>query len=260
MGSRVRVGMCVVLLGVGGEFAAAGGGANVAFIHFGVTESNADFVRTNLEADPRISSASVHAVDHLGVPNLATLMTFDSILISTTAFSKGFPIDNGGTGTQLGNVLDDYVTNGGRVVFSGFTTLFGTSIDGDIEMMLPFDVVISGSGIAGLIDKSSIEPHPVFSGVHSFDSSFAGDVAVSVDGEVLARYESFLPAVLTNHDDSIMLINAYAAWIPDYSNGSDFGLLFANALTIPAPATAAAAPLLALAAAGRRRRPEGDAP
>lgn len=256
-GSRVAV--CLLASAgilVIGPIAAAGATKQVAAIHIGASSDfEMEFGLAQIGADPRINIAMDADVDDEdGVPTLQQLLGFDVLLVHTGPNADEYPYAGGGIGTQLGNVLDDYALSGGRIVFTAFAGQYGLAIDGDIEPMLPYSIVNSGNGPAGAMDLPPLVPsHPALEDVATFQSSYAGSLAVSEAGTVLAQYESSLPLAITNHDDSIMMINAAPTWIPDYSNGTDFARLFANALAIPAPSTSVVCMSALTMLCGRRR-------
>ncbi|RCJ16664.1 hypothetical protein A6V25_30695 [Nostoc sp. ATCC 53789] len=204
---------------------------NSAVIHIGV-DDNSLFGINNivnfLQGDGRFSSISNIDVDASGVPTLATLSGFESVLVVTD--NRVGTITGGGFGTQLGNILDDYVIAGGRLVLGAFSGDAGIGIDGDILNLAPY-IPQFGNAPAGNLDFSTANlSNPIFNGVNSFTSDFASIVNLSANGILLASYDSGTVGVATVANNSIIFINAFPGNESDFSNGSDFGTLFANAL------------------------------
>lgn len=204
---------------------------NSAVVHIGV-DDNGIFGINNivnfLQSDARFSSISNIDVDANGVPTLATLNSFDSVLVVTD--NRVGTTTGGGLGTQLGNILDDYVIAGGRLVLGAFSGDTGIGIDGDILNLAPY-VQQSGNAIAGNLNFSTANlSNPIFNGVNSFSSEFANTVNLSPNGILLASYDSGTIGVATVANNSVIFINAFPANESDLNNGTDFGTLFANAL------------------------------
>jgi hypothetical protein len=218
-----------------------------AVIHMGVDDTGAfgiDNAVNYLSGDARFSSVASIDVDTTGVPTLGGLSSYASVLVVTD--NRDGTLTGGGLGTQLGDVLDDYVAAGGRVVFSAFTGNFFIGVDGDILAVAPW-ASVGFNAASGPMDLTSASDS-VFDGVSSFDSTFASDLSGSA-------------GVITNADHSIMFVNAFPGTQSDYSNGSNFGLLFANALAyegevVPEPSSVVLAGLGGLGLMGlvRRRR------
>lgn len=212
---------------------------DVAIVHIGVAQSGSagiDNLLSYLSTDSRISAIQTFDVDANGVPTVAELSPYASVLVATDGFLN-VPLTGGGLGTQVGNVLDDYVDAGGRVVLTAFAGDGTIGIDGDILSLAPFQ---SGgfNVIPGFIDMSTAAvAHFVFDGVSSFHANYASEISAANGGRVLARYYQFnsTPAILTNNDNSVIMINAFPGSLGDYELGTDFGRVFANALAIPEP-------------------------
>jgi hypothetical protein len=205
---------------------------STAVVHIGVDDAGAfgiDNAVNFLLADGRFSTVDNIDVDASGVPTAQELSAYDSVLVATD--NRAGALTGGGLGTQLGDVLDDYVMGGGRVVMSTFSGDTGIGIDGDILSLAPH-IPQSGNGSAGSLNMATIVPHPVFDGITSFQSQFASTLMLSPNGIEIGTYEGGNFCVLTVADDSVMFVNGFPASQNDYSNGSDFGLLFANALAM----------------------------
>jgi len=212
--------------------------SQVAVVHIGVEDTGSvgvDNVVNYLSGDGRFSSVDNIDVDAGGVPTASQLSSYNSILVCTD--SRVGAITGGGLGTQLGNVLDDYVISGGRVVFTTFSGNSGIGIDGDILSLAPY-VPAGGNSIAGSLNMgTAVLSHPVFDGISSFESTYASEIDISPQGILLGSYNSGEECVLTTLNDDVMFVNGFPCTQADYVNGSDFGLLFANSLAIPEPAT-----------------------
>jgi hypothetical protein len=242
--ARVRtllaVSAAAVVVSLAAPAAATAAPIPVAVIHIGVDNAGVfgiSNIVTFLQGDARFSSVTGLDVDAGGVPTLGALLAYSSVLVVTD--NRVGTITGGGLGTQLGNVLDDYVNGGGRVVMGTFSGNTGIGVDGDILGIAPY-AIVGGNVPAGAINPASIVPHPVFNGVASFTSTFASDINVANGGILLASYLSGTELAITNANNSIMFINGFPATQADYANGTQFGLLFANALAleqVPEPAS-----------------------
>ena len=214
-----------------------------AVVHIGVSDTDRYGISNAinfLQTDARFASVTSIDVD-LGLPTLAALTAFDSLLVVTDNKS-GWWLTGGGLGTQLGNILDDYVLGGGRVVLSTFAGNFDIGLDGDILSLSPHTLLGVNATAGDLNFATANLTHPVFNGVTSFTSFYASTIGLSPIGINLADYVSGTIAVATVADDSVMFVNGFPGARKDYSNGTDFGLLFANALalegaTVPEPST-----------------------
>jgi len=227
---------------------------DTALIHIGVDDTGQfgmENIENFLQADARFSSVANIDVDTAGVPTLAQLSAFDSVLIVTD--NRSGDISGGGLGTQLGDVLDDYALADGLVVLTAFAGNDLYSVGGQLLAIAPHTVVGANANAGDLDFMTADLAHPIFDNVSSFDSTFASDIGVAPGGTLLASYLSGTPAVLTNADDSVRFVNGFPATEDDYTNGSDFGLLFANALVVVPEPTSAWLALLALSAAWRRK-------
>ena len=229
--------------------------ADVAVVHIGVDDTGwagIDNIVNYLLADGRFSGVDNIDVDASGVPTIAQLSAYDAVMAVTD--NRNGALTGGGLGTQLGNVLDDYVIGGGRVVMTTFGADMGIGIDGEIMALAPHQMVQYGNAAAGDLDMTTaVLSHPVFDGVSSFTSSYANGVAVSPIGILLASYTNGQGCILTVADDSVMFINGFPGLAADFANGTDFGLVFANAMAIPVPG-AVLLGLLGLSAAGIKLR------
>ncbi len=208
---------------------------NTGVVHIGVDNTGPHGISNMLGylgGDSRFSNVGNIDVDVSGVPSLSQLSVFDSILVVTG--NRAGALTGGGLGTQLGNILDDYVVAGGRVVFSAFSGKSGIGVDGQILALAPYVSTGSSNAPAGSLNMGTANTaHFVFDNVSSFQSAHANDIALSANGILLASYHSGTLGVLTTLGDSVMLINGFPATQGNYSNGSDFGLVFANALAGP---------------------------
>jgi hypothetical protein len=229
-----------------------------AVIHIGVDDTGGygvDNIVNYLQGTGRFSTLANIDVDASGVPSAAQLSVYDSVLVTTD--NRAGTLTGGGLGTQLGDVLDDYVLGGGRAVLSTFAGNVDIGVDGDILSLSPHTPVGPNASAGTLNMGSAVTSHFVFDGVSSFVSEYASQVSLASGGIVLASYASGTLGVLTVADDSVMFVNAFPADGADHSNGSDFGLVFANALAPPIPEPSSFA-LIGLAAAStgflRRRR------
>jgi hypothetical protein len=227
-----------------------------AVVHIGVDDSGSygiDNIVNYLLTDSRFDSITNVDVDASGVPTVVQLAAYDSVLIVTD--NRVGVITGGGLGTQLGNVLDDYVMGGGRVVFSTFSGNSDIGVEGDILTLAPH-VPTGGNASAGTLDMgTAVTSHFAFQGVSSFESEYASTITLSGAGVLLASYQSGTPGVLTVADDSVMFVNGFPADMADHMNGSDFGLVFANALApIPEPTTLLLALAVLLQSVSHRRR------
>ena len=208
-----------------------------AVIHIGVVdtgENGIDNIVTFLQADSRFNVVANIDVDATAVPTLAQLAGYDSVLIATD--SRLGTITGGGLGTQLGNVLDDYVLGGGRVVLTAFASSPNIGVDGDILTLAPHSPLGPNAPAGPLNMGTAVISHFIFQGVSSFASEYAGTIGISERGIKLASYDTGTIGILTVADDSVMFVNAFPGHMASFNNGSSFGLVFANALApIPEP-------------------------
>jgi hypothetical protein len=206
-----------------------------------------------LQGTGRFSTLANIDVDANGVPSAAQLSAYDSVLVTTD--NRVGTLTGGGLGTQLGNVLDNYVLGGGRVVLTTFAGNNDIGIDGQILALSPH-IPTGGNALAGILNMgTAVTSHFAFYGVNSFVSEYASDVSVAPGGILLASYVSGTLGVLTVADDSVMYVNGFPADQFDHQNGSDFGLVFANALApIPEPSSFALIWLAVASTAFLRRR------
>ena len=199
---------------------------------YGVTN-----IESYLSADPRFSSVVDLNVDTNGVPSASQLASYESLLVVTDA--NDGTLTGGGLGTGIGNALETYVNGGGRVVVGAFGGDANVGIDGGILSLAPYAPVTganAGNGTAGALDFSTADlSNFVLAGVTSFTASYDSNVTLTPAGIALAYYTSGDLAVATNSAYSVMLINADPNVAADLANGSDFGLVFANALAGPSP-------------------------
>ncbi len=227
---------------------------DVAVVHIGVDDTGGfgiDNAVNFLSADPRFTTVDAIDVDVDGVPSAALLAAYDSILVVTD--NRVGVLTGGGLGTQLGNELDDYYLGGGRVVMSAFGGNTDIGIDGDFLGFAPY-VPSARNGMAGSLDFGTADlADPVFQNVGSFSSTFASDVDLANGGILVASYVSGEVGIARTGDRGIYLVNGFPATQADYGNGTDFGLVFANALAIPAPTTIAPLGVLGMALLRRRR-------
>lgn len=234
----------VVLLGVVLSIPSMAGaaGTDVAVIHIGVDDTGPvgiDNAVNYLLGDARFGTVDNIDVDAGGVPTLGQLAGYDAVM--TVTDNRVGTITGGGLGTQLGNVLDEYVVGGGRVVIATFSGDTGIGIDGEILALAPHVPGTPNSTAGDLDISTAVLSHPVFAGVSSFNSTYANTIGVSGIGILLGSYLSGEECVLTVAGDSVMFVNGFPATQADYLNGTDFGLVFANALAltgqpvIPAP-------------------------
>lgn len=205
----------------------------VGVVHIGLEQDGQQFsidqMISFLQTDRRFDSVTEIDVDTDGVPTLNDLSGFDALLVTTD--SRSGNITGGGLGTQLGNVFDDFVGGGGRLVMSAFTGNSGIGVDGEVTAIAPF-ASVGGNAAAGVLDLSLVDPMDLlFDGVTNFDSNFASTVNLSVSGVLLASYESGTPGLITNDDGTFLFINAFPGDNASLNQqGNDFGNLFANAL------------------------------
>jgi hypothetical protein len=214
--------------------------ASVAVVHVGTDETGiygAQNAVNYLKNDSRFSSVADINVDVTGIPTAAQLAQYSAVL-AVTDNRDGFNLDHGGKGTQLGNVLDTYVHNGGRVILSAFAGNSGLGIDGAILNDSPATIG-NGNGFAGAMNIPASHPFP-FGGVNSFSSFYSSNIGLSAKGIDIANYASGTLGVVTTADNSVMFVNGFPFNQSDYNNGSQFGLLFANALAGASPSELAA--------------------
>jgi hypothetical protein len=217
----------------------------IAVVHLGTDITGAygvSNIENYLTGDPRFSSVVDWNVDTSGVPAASQLSGFESVLVVTDA--NDGTLTGGGLGTEVGNVLQTYVDAGGRVVVGAFGGDANIGIDGGILTLAPYAPVTganAGNGTAGDLNFSTADlSNFVFRGVTSFTASYDSNVTLTPSGIALAYYESGDLAVAANPSDSVILVNADPNVAADLSNGTDFGLVFANALagsTTPEPGT-----------------------
>lgn len=179
--------------------------------------------------DSRFDSVTEIDVDSDGVPTLVDLSAFDALMVTTD--SRSGTTTGGGLGTQVGDLLDDFVAGGGRLVMTAFTGNSSIGVDGEVTAIAPFSSV-GNNAPAGALDLGGIDPTDLlFEGVDNFDSSFASTITLTATGVELAAYESGTPGVITNADGTFLFINAFPGETERFSEtDNDFGQLFANAL------------------------------
>jgi hypothetical protein len=204
----------------------------IAVVHIGTDITGVfgvDNIETFLQNDARFSSVSDLNANVI-TPTLAQLQAFTSILVVTD--DRIGQITSGGPGTQLGNVLDDYVLGGGHVVMTTFSGNVFIGIDGAILTISPYAPAGANAPARGmdLAGKSG----PLFAGVNTFVSTFASTITLANGGLDLADYFSGTLGVVADSNQSIIFVNGFPNDAFDLSNGSDFGRLFANALALPA--------------------------
>lgn len=213
--------------------------ANVAVVHVG-TDETGEFGAVNavnfLKTDSRFTSVADINVDVTGIPTAAQLAQYSAVLVVTD--NRDGIITGGGKGTQLGNVLHTYHQNGGRVILSAFDGSTTIGIDGGILADSPATLIAGFNGAAGSMSVPATHPFP-FGGVNSFSSTYDNHIGKTASGIDVANYFSGEFGVLTTADNSVMFVNAFPFDQFDYGNGTQFGLLFANALAGSNPAVAA---------------------
>jgi hypothetical protein len=213
----------------------------IAVVHVGTDETGAFGAQnaiTYLKSDSRFSSVTDINVDTSGVPTAGQLSQYGAVLAVTD--NRDGTITGGGLGTQLGNVLDTYYHNGGRVILSAFDGNGQIGIDGNILNDSPATMGGAGNANAGSMNIPAGNPFP-FGKVTSFSSTFASPIGLSAKGTDITNYASGTLGVVTNADNSIMFVNGFPFDQADYGNGTQFGLLFANALAGSNPAVTAPA-------------------
>ncbi len=216
----------------------------IAVVHVGTDITGAygvSNIENYLSGDSRFSSVIDWNVDTSGVPTASQLSGDESVLVVTDA--NDGTLTGGGLGTQVGNVLQAYVDAGGRVVVGAFGGDANIGIDGGILTLAPYAPVTganAGNGTAGDLNFSTADlSNFVFSGVTSFTASYDSNVTLTPGGIALAYYMSGDLAVATIPNYWVMLVNADPNVAADLSNGTNFGLVFANALAgaTPEPGT-----------------------
>jgi len=232
---------------------------DIAVVHIGVDNAGVFGISNAINflgGDARFASIANLDVDAAGVPTAAALSAYASLLVVTD--NRAGVLTGGGLGTQLGNVLDDYVFGGGRVVLTTFAGNNDIGIDGDILGIGPY-ISTGINAPAGDLVLPPLVPHPVFDGIGSFSSTYASTIILSPLGIALANYNTGTIGVATVPGDAVMFVNGFPGNQSDYANGTDFGLLFANALAlgqqVPEPGTVLllAAGLLGWAGYARRK-------
>jgi hypothetical protein len=229
-----------LFLGVAAFWAASLNAGVIAVLHVGTDITGAygvSNIENYLRGDSRFSSVADWNVDTSGVPAASQLAAYESVLVVTDA--NDGTITGGGLGTLVGNVLETYINDGGRVVIGAFGGDASIGIDGGILTLAPYAPVTganAGNGTAGDLNFSTADlSNFVFNGVSSFTASYDSNTTLTQNGIALAYYMSGDLAIATNPNYSVMLVNADPNVAADLSNGTDFGLVFANALAGPTP-------------------------
>lgn len=184
------------------------------------------------------SFSSVNSVlvrSGLPVPTLAQLQQYDAVLVySDATFNDS---------VALGNVLADYVDNGGGVVLAtfAFNSGGGNGISGRISTggYLPFTLG-SGSSAVNLTLVADEPAHPILGGLSSFNggsSSFHNSpISPAPGAELVAHWSNQQPLVGVKQlaPGRVVGLNFYPpssdARSDFWQSSTDGGLLMANAL------------------------------
>jgi hypothetical protein len=233
---------------------------NIALLHNGLSEDDQFDIVDMLAGSPRVEELFVFDAT-IRVPTLLELRQANAVLYVSDGFDHVRDIDD-----DLGDLLADYVDNGGGVLLTSFA--FGSN-DGDLGLQgrvvesgySPFRVRRGQSMGGGFDPAKSVLSHPVLQGVNEFGARFTnGDLQIDVGALKIAEYGNRHPMLYENAAGNVLGLNAFPS--PGTSRnmgflGGDYEILIINALEyvyVPEPSTLVLAVLCLAGAVGLMRR------
>ena len=160
-------------------------------------------------------------------PPLAQLLEFDALLVWSN-----FPFANP---DAIGNVLADYVDQGGGVVLATYVysrpwRIGGRIISGGLS---PFQVPVSRFTTSGTLDLAGSDSnHPILAGVNSASYFVNGNYTnppLTPGATLVARDTGGNRLIAVKPDESVVGISIYPGFLRSSGTG-DVTLIFANAL------------------------------
>ncbi|MBD3169965.1 MAG: S8 family serine peptidase [candidate division Zixibacteria bacterium] len=186
----------------------------------------ADYDNAHQEvADTLLASGEAEEVDFIdcqnGTPSLDVLLEYD-VVIAWTNYTFADP-------EAMGNVLADYIDEGGAVVGCEFMYYDGWAVGGRyMTDYSPFTQANSGYVNVSL---GEYDPgHPIMSDVEDVTEYFCHDVQAAENAEVVASWDNNWPFVAYNTDNpNVVGINGYLG-LPNRQWGGDMLTVVINSV------------------------------
>ncbi|MFN5768331.1 MAG: hypothetical protein ACK5ZC_07850 [Pirellulaceae bacterium] len=215
---------------------------------------------TSLLATGQFASVQSHDVNGSGLPSLASLSGYDSILVYTS-FAPSDPVG-------LGNLLADYVDGGGHVVLGGYSFSAPWSVAGRIMSTgySPFIPGAKGSGGTSLVAVATGDPMLQsinLAAVQYGNAATNAKPTLDTDAMVIAVDDLGVNRLARSGSRAVVGLNFFPRGGNFNGNNAEFYRLVANALEplsppppflIPEPSTCAIYALGSLLAVRWRRR------
>jgi len=174
---------------------APGSGLRLVFLQSGADVS---LIRSLLIGFPDISVVDVLDARFVA-PSLQQLRQYDvALVVTNTVFED--PV-------ALGDVLADYVDEGGGVVLTLAAFIQGWELQGRLidEGYSPFEVGVGPQGGASLGDFD--RTHPIMEGVETASGTLLGAVSLSDNAQLVAQWDNTQPFVATK--GLVVAVNIY---------------------------------------------------
>ena len=154
-------------------------------------------------------------------PGLSTLLQYDVVLVA-----NNYPFLDS---AALGNVLADYVDEGGKVIHAAATSLVMFNVAGRFQSggYMAFNLTSNSDFQDHTLGDYQVG-HPIMEGIAALENYFTWDVSLSYGAALVAEWNNGIPLVATK-GDSIVGINLYITG-PTPAYGGDVAQLFRNAI------------------------------